>query len=308
MNSRSRLAVVGLALACLVSVGTGPLEAQLEAQVEAQGSPASAGLPALLTSCGQSPGPERVRFFLRRLEMEHEFLAQVTAEDLVERQRSGNPFKAVVIVTGASLKGMGAAGVSMREELDRTAALIDEAKRQGLTIIGAHVEGMALRAYAWEVDSLVELGTKTNSIFCRDGLPNRFATLVYLDVPCGSGTVKVLNAGHPPPIVVRAAESGRTDTLPPVAMPLGIRPGAIYLEQSFDLAPGDVMLVYSDGLPEATNEAGEFFDDERVRNLLPDLLGVSADTAGQRILASVHAFVGEQRPYDDLSLAILRRT
>ena len=52
----------------------------------------------------------------------------------------------MIIVTGASLKGMGAAGVSMSEELNRTAALIEEARRQGLTIIGAHVEGMARRA------------------------------------------------------------------------------------------------------------------------------------------------------------------
>ena len=51
-----------------------------------------------------------------------------------------------MIVTGASLKGMGAAGVSMREELIRTEALIAEARRQGLTVIGAHVEGMDRRA------------------------------------------------------------------------------------------------------------------------------------------------------------------
>ncbi len=138
MKSHSRLTVVGAALACLALIGTGPLGAQE--------APVTAELPVLLTSCGQSPGPERVRFFLRRLDMDHEFLEQVTAQDLIGRQSAGNPFKTVLIVTGASLKGMGAAGVSMREELNRTAALIEEARRQGLTIIGAHVEGMARRA------------------------------------------------------------------------------------------------------------------------------------------------------------------
>ena len=138
MKSHSRLTVVGAALACVGLVGTGPLGAQ--------DAPVTAELPVLLTSCGQSPGPERVRFFLRRLDMDHEFLEQVTVQDLIDRQSAGNPFKTVLIVTGASLKGMGAAGVSMREELNRTAALIEEARRQGLTIIGAHVEGMARRA------------------------------------------------------------------------------------------------------------------------------------------------------------------
>jgi len=131
MKSHSRMTVVGTALTCLAVIGTGPLGAQ--------DAPVTAELPVLLTSCGQSPGPERVRFFLRRLDMEHEFLEQATAQDL-------SRFSSVLIVTGASLKGMGAAGVSMRDELSRTAALIEEARRLGMTIIGAHVEGMARRA------------------------------------------------------------------------------------------------------------------------------------------------------------------
>jgi hypothetical protein len=114
--------------------------------LHAQEAPPTAELPVLLTSCGQSPGPARIRFFLNRLEIEHESLDQATAQDLIDRQESGNPFKSLIIVTGASLKGMGAAGVSIQEELNRTAALIDEAERQGITIIGAHVEGMSRRA------------------------------------------------------------------------------------------------------------------------------------------------------------------
>jgi len=114
--------------------------------LQAQTPPVTAELPVLLTSCGQSPGPTRIEFFLNRLELEHEFLDMATAQDLIDRQASGHPFKSIIIVTGASLKGMGAAGVSMREELIRTEALIAEAKRQGLTVIGAHVEGMARRA------------------------------------------------------------------------------------------------------------------------------------------------------------------
>jgi hypothetical protein len=118
----------------------------LNGTLSAQTPPVTAELPVLLTSCGQSPGPTRIEFFLNRLELEHEFLDMATAQDLADRQASGNPVRTVIIVTGASLKGMGAAGVSMREELARTEALIAEAKRQGLTLIGAHVEGMARRA------------------------------------------------------------------------------------------------------------------------------------------------------------------
>lgn len=138
MKRHGRFAVGITSLACMALADVGALHAQE--------APVTAELPVLLTSCGQSPGPARVRFFLSRLGMEHEFLEQATAQDLIDGAEAGNPFGAVIIVTGASLKGMGAAGVSIQDELERTAALIEEAKRQGVTIIGAHVEGMARRA------------------------------------------------------------------------------------------------------------------------------------------------------------------
>ncbi len=111
------------------------------AALDAQGSAVKAELPVLLTSCGQSPGPERVKFFLKRLELDYEFVGQASAEHLKD-----GSFKSIIIVTGASLKGMGAAGVSIQDELERTAELIAEAQQQGITIIGAHVEGMSRRA------------------------------------------------------------------------------------------------------------------------------------------------------------------
>jgi len=111
-----------------------------------EGQELSAEVPVLLTSCGQSPGPVRIQFFMNRLKIDHEFIEQATADDLVARQQAGNPVKTLIIVTGASLKGMGAAGTSIDDELARTAALIDEAKRQGITIIGSHIEGMDRRA------------------------------------------------------------------------------------------------------------------------------------------------------------------
>ncbi|MGW8265413.1 MAG: DUF6305 family protein [Longimicrobiales bacterium] len=138
MMRLGRRAMGMAAITLFLLAGAGPLEAQ--------DSPVTADLPVLLTSCGQSPGPTRIQFFLNRLDLQHEFLDMATAQDLADRQAAGNPVKTLIIVTGASLKGMGAAGVSMREELIRTEALIAEAKRQGILIIGAHVEGMARRA------------------------------------------------------------------------------------------------------------------------------------------------------------------
>ena len=133
MKVHGTMAVVVAALTLSALAGTGALDAQ--------DPPVKAELPVLLTSCGQSPGPERVKFFLKRLELDYEFVAQASAQHL----KNGS-FKSIMIVAGASLKGMGAAGVSIQDELERTAELIAEAQRQGIPIIGAHVEGMSRRA------------------------------------------------------------------------------------------------------------------------------------------------------------------
>ncbi len=102
--------------------------------------------PVLLTSCGQSPGPVRLKIFMTRLKLDYDYNLMATANDLIARKEAGKPYKTLIIVTGASLKGMGAAGVSVDDELERTADLIAEAKKQGITIIGSHIEGMARRS------------------------------------------------------------------------------------------------------------------------------------------------------------------
>jgi hypothetical protein len=121
-----------------VSVGLVVLIAVFAA---AQEKSAKASAPVLVTSCGQSPGPLKLTVFLKKLQIDHDYNPMATARDL-----SSKKFKTLVIVAGASLKGMGAAGVAMNDELTRTEGLIAEARKLGIMVIGAHVEGMARRA------------------------------------------------------------------------------------------------------------------------------------------------------------------
>jgi hypothetical protein len=102
--------------------------------------------PVLLTSCGQSPGPLKIKVFFGKLGIEHVYNLQASANDLVARKKEGKPFKSLIVVVGASLKGMGAAKVSIEDEIDRIKKLIAEARKQGMKVVGAHVEGMERRA------------------------------------------------------------------------------------------------------------------------------------------------------------------
>lgn len=161
-----------------------------------------------------------------------------------------------------------------------------------------------LRALASDEVSLGDLASRTNEILCRDGLPNRFATLVYLDLRGDSGHVRLLNAGHPPPIVVSAS---RFHQLQPGNLALGLMPGVAFAEQTVELQPGDLLVAYSDGVTEALNDAGDFFGEDRLHAVLPVLNGVSAREGGVRLLETIDRFTGDRRPHDDLSLIVLKR-
>jgi hypothetical protein len=102
--------------------------------------------PILVCSCGQSPGPVLLKVILQKLGLQYELNPLATAADLKAKSTSAAPVKTLIIVMGASLKGMGAAGISIDDEIKRCSALIVEAKKEGVKVIGSHIEGMKRRS------------------------------------------------------------------------------------------------------------------------------------------------------------------
>ena len=139
MDMFRKLPAVVLAAFLLIGFGGAALGA-------GQDQPAKAETPALITSCGQSPGPTTIKVVMQRLKLAYDLDPLATPATLQAKAKTGAPYKSLVIVMGASLKGMGAAGISIEDELKRAADLIAEARKEGITIIGAHVEGMKRRA------------------------------------------------------------------------------------------------------------------------------------------------------------------
>ncbi len=107
---------------------------------------AKAELPVLVTSCGQSIGPTTIKVVMQRLKLAYDIDPLATPETLQAKAKAGTPYKSLIITMGASLKGMGAAGIEIDDELARATALIAEAKKQGIKVIGAHIEGMKRRS------------------------------------------------------------------------------------------------------------------------------------------------------------------
>jgi hypothetical protein len=111
-----------------------------------EGEEVKAEVPILVTSCGQSIGPTTIAVVLKKLGLSYDKNELATPETLQTKAKAGTPYKSLIITMGASLKGMGAAGIEIEDELARAAALIAEARKEGIKIIGAHIEGLKRRA------------------------------------------------------------------------------------------------------------------------------------------------------------------
>ena len=90
-------------------------------------------------------------------------------------------------------------------------------------------------------------------------------------------------------------------------MALGVMPGIELTEQSLDVEAGDVLALYTDGVAEALNEAGEEFGLERLERCVIDSRGGSAEDIAQAIQDAIRAHVGDEPPFDDATLVVVKR-
>lgn len=130
----------------------------------------------------------------------------------------------------------------------------------------------------------------------------QYATLFYMTL-ARDGTLHWTNAGHPPPLVLQT--DGRLRSLEANGFPLGLLEEAEYEVAETHLAPGDRVVIYSDGLSEARNAAGEFFGTRRLKELLMAHAGEDCRTLHETILCEVEHFTGSAPQQDDISLAVL---
>ena len=106
--------------------------------------------PLVVTTCGQSPGAVMAKMSCMQAKLSPvESDNQLTAEGI-----KGKGYKTLMVTTGTSLKGMGAAGTDVDKEIDRVKTLIEAAKAEGMMVIGAHIEGMARRTDASDEASI----------------------------------------------------------------------------------------------------------------------------------------------------------
>lgn len=134
--------------------------------------------------------------------------------------------------------------------------------------------------------------------------PRLFVSLAYLLIRDG-GLVDYCLAGQPTPLV-RRADTGRVEELPsPVhRLPLGALRGVSWDRVSWRLAPGDVLFLYSDGLADARDDAGDPFGDERIMEVLSRCSG-EPEALVAAVMTAVTAFSQDASPFDDITVMAL---
>ena len=125
-------------------------------------------LPLVVTTCGQSPGALMVWVLSKQIKLPCDREDLLTAEDLKAKADEGNPYKTLIITTGTSMKGMGAAGVNIDHEVARIKAVIEEAKKEGILIIGAHIEGMSRRVDETDSASIATVIPESKLLLIRE--------------------------------------------------------------------------------------------------------------------------------------------
>jgi sigma-B regulation protein RsbU (phosphoserine phosphatase) len=115
-----------------------------------------------------------------------------------------------------------------------------------------------------------------------------------------------VNAGHVPPLVVRAAQ-GTAEELRVPGMALGILANERFGEHTSHLKPGDALIMYTDGVTDAMNGEQEMFGLERLKRLARDHRYEKAQQLAETINQAVSDFVGDSVQFDDFTLVVARR-
>ncbi len=175
-------------------------------------------------------------------------------------------------------------------------------KGLGAALVMAKLQA-TIRALAPDNPNPDELAAKINTILRRDSLPSRFASLIYLELAAGNPAIRFINAGHMPPFLISA---GNVLEIGKGGSALGLTSRSVYDVYETQLQAGEILLLYSDGITEATNENSKFFGEERLRKLLSDRARLSAARIGEEITQAVKNFRGDAPAHDDLSLIVIK--
>jgi sigma-B regulation protein RsbU (phosphoserine phosphatase) len=161
----------------------------------------------------------------------------------------------------------------------------------------------ALRPLMWDTRSPRELCRRLNRILCEIAPVGKFVSFFYAVLDSKDNRLTYCNAGHNPPILVRA--NGTASELNAAGAVLGQFPDWVYEQSDLQLRPGDRLIMFTDGLVEASNQDDDPFGEERVTRIAQENHGASAEELKTMLIRSASDHCAG-RFQDDASMIVLR--
>ena len=149
---------------------------------------------------------------------------------------------------------------------------------------------------------LADLMRELNRLIYASTDGDKYATLFYGVYEDATRTLSYVNAGHNPPLVVRANQA--IERLGPTGMVIGLMPEAQFTQGALQLGVGDTLVLFTDGVTEAVNPAGEEFGDARLEQLVTRHRRVPPAELETRIMQEVDRFTGVGPQQDDITLVV----
>lgn len=180
---------------------------------------------------------------------------------------------------------------------DLFACVIADVSGKGVSaaLLAALLQGAF--AFASEAGAQIEdVMSRVNRFLYERAQGEKYATVVYCTVS-RSGEVRWSNAGHPKPLLVRAGRDPQA--LDSTGLPIGMMDIAAYESKCIQLEPGDKIVLFSDGLTEASNAQGEFFEKRGFNQVLLDCASCGSKQLHEKLVQAVETFCDDEDHEDD---------
>jgi len=152
---------------------------------------------------------------------------------------------------------------------------------------------------------LEEMAAKVNDFVHRSSASDRFISFFFCELNKKNGELRYINAGHNPPLIID--REGKIHRLESCGLCLGMFPSVTYEAKRATLNPGDMAILFTDGIIEGRNRENKEFSEERFINLLQKHSKLSASKLVEKICSELKSFTSGAEQMDDITLVIVKR-
>lgn len=178
-------------------------------------------------------------------------------------------------------------------------------KGVGASLLMANIQA-TLRAVLASESALTVVASRTSDLLYASTPGSKYATAIFVQYDPLTGACEYVNAGHNEGVVLR--RNGGVELLKATGLPVGLLPKRDYDSARFSLNHGDLLLIYSDGVPEACTSDNQEFGLERAISCLRNSQHLDPETILDHLFGEIDRFAAGAPQHDDITALILKRT